>query len=57
MQPPFPDWMLDMVDAAIREIGIDACPPIHRVPSLAYAHPLADGAVEILGWRHPSFFR
>lgn len=57
MEDNFPEWMLDMVDAAVRTVGVDPCPPAHRVPSVAYARPMRDGLIQILGWRHPAFFR
>lgn len=53
----FPEWMLDLVDQAVRAVGVDPCPPEHRVQSIAYIRPLEDGLTQILGWRHPAFFR
>lgn len=57
MEQAFPEWMLDMVDQSVRAIGVYPCPPEHRVPSVAYIRPLGDGVTQILGWRHPAFFR
>lgn len=57
IEPPFQDWMMDMVDAAIRNVGVDPCPVLHRTPSLAYARMIGENRYQFLGWRHPSFFK
>lgn len=56
IEPPCPDWMMDMVHAAVCAAGVDPCPVHHRVHSLAYARPVGDHCIQILGWRHPAFF-
>lgn len=52
-----PEWLFDMVDAASEAMGIYPAPRHHKVMSLAYARPLGSNILQIIGWRHPSFFR
>lgn len=56
MDFPFPGWMLDAVTSAVVTVGVYPCPLENKLSSLAYARPIRDRVIEIIGWRHPSYF-